>query len=546
MLGLMMDTPLMIKSIAHHAERNHGAREIVSVTADHERHRYTFADSFARARRLSNLLDRLGAGLDARIATIAWNDFRHLELYYGVSCSGRVLHTINPRLFAEQLIYIINHAEDEWIFCDVAFVGLLPQIASQCPSVRGYVILTSAGHMPDIDVPNLLCYERELARESDSHTWPDLDERTASCLCYTSGTTGHPKGVLYNHRSTLLHAYAAALPDASRLSALDCVLPVVPMFHVNAWGYPYAAPLVGAKLVFPGPRLSQPDVLVDLINGEGVTISAGVPTVWLPVLEHLRESGGDLKPMNRTVIGGSACPLSMMAEFRDRHGVEVLHAWGMTEMSPLGVMNTRKAANHDLQGDARDAVAVKQGRPIPGVDIKITDDNDNELPWDGQAFGVLKVCGPWVCSDYYRLDGGAGVHDTDGWFETGDVATVDADGYVKITDRSKDVIKSGGEWISSIELENVAVGHHGVRECAVIGMTHPKWQERPLLVVVPSAVGAVTREELLGWFKDKVAKWWIPDDVAFVDELPHTATGKISKRNLRERFSDYQFPDATA
>ncbi len=543
MLGLMMDTPLLLKHIARHAERNHATREVVSVTADHPRHRYTFADSLARARRVSNLLDRLGATADARIATLAWNDFRHLELYYGVSCSGRILHTINPRLFAEQLVYIINHADDEWIFFDVAFAPLLAAVAAQCPRVKGYVAMTGAAHMPDVELPNLQCYETLLAGESDDCEWPDFDERTASSLCYTSGTTGHPKGVLYSHRNTVLHTYAMTMPDAASLSALDAVLPIVPMFHVNAWGYPYAAMMVGAKLVFPGPSLSQPETLVDLITEEGVTIAGGVPTVWLPVLDYLRRSGRNLKPLNRTVIGGSACPLSMIEEFRDSYDVTVLHGWGMTEMSPVGTVNRPNARTAGLEGEALRAHVVKQGRPLPGVELRIVDEDGVEQPWDGASFGALQVRGPWICSDYYELDEPSAAH-VDGWFDTGDVAMIDADGYVKITDRTKDVIKSGGEWISSIDLENVAMSHPAVREAAVVGMPHPKWQERPLLVVVTDTPGDALAAELLEGFEGQVAKWWIPNDVVFVDELPHTATGKVSKLNLRKRFEDYRFPDA--
>ena len=541
MLGLMMDRPLTIASLARHAERNHGQREVVSVTADHKRHRYRFVDCFARARRLSNVLDRLGASADARIGTVAWNDFRHLELYYGVSCSGRVLHTINPRLFAEQLIYIINHADDEWIFFDVAFSAVMEQVASACPRVKGYVAMTSQAFMPTSVLPNLQCYELLLEQESDACEWPDFDERRASSLCYTSGTTGNPKGVLYSHRSTVLHSYGLALPDSAGLSARDCILPVVPMFHVNAWGYPYGGMMVGAKLVFPGPALSQPALLVDLISEEGVTLAGGVPTVWLPLLDYLRSSGRSVVPLNRTVIGGSACPLSMIEEFRDRHGVAVLHGWGMTEMSPVGVVNQPTVETVDLHGEQRATHVVKQGRALPGVELKITDDDNRELPWDGVSVGALKVRGPWICSGYYLLEGGSDAHDPDGWFDTGDIATIDTNGYIKITDRAKDVIKSGGEWISSLDLENVAMSHPAVRECAVVGMSHNKWQERPLLVVV--AANPVTSAELLSWFEGKVAKWWIPNDVVMVDALPHTATDKISKLELRRQLAEYSFPD---
>ncbi len=543
MQGLMMDIPLLIKSILVHAERNHPNQEVVSVTADHARHRYTYRDWAGRCRQLANALDGLGAGADARIATLAWNDFRHFELYYGIACSGRVYHTLNPRLFAEQLVYIINHSGDEWIFTDIAFVSVLEAIAAQCPQVKGYVVTTDGAHMPATTLANAHCYETLLAAEPGAYAWPDFDENRASGLCYTSGTTGNPKGSLYSHRSTLLHTYGHALPDVLNLSALDCIMPIVPMFHVNAWGLPFSAPMVGAKLVMPGPKLSDPAALVDLINEERVTIAGGVPTVWLPVLKYVKDSGRNLKPMSRTAIGGSACPVSMMQEFREAHDVTVLHAWGMTEMSPIGTLNTPKPANAGLSQAEQDELFQSVGRPVPGVEIKITDDNGKELPWDGKAFGALKVRGPWVISNYYELGKPSDAHEADGWFNTGDVATIDAEGYVRITDRTKDVIKSGGEWISSIELENVAVGHPAVAEAAVIGAPHPKWQERPLLVVVKEGGVEATREELLGWFEGKVAKWWIPNDVVFVDEIPHTATGKISKLSLREQFSDYELPD---
>jgi acyl-CoA synthetase (AMP-forming)/AMP-acid ligase II len=541
MQGLMMDVPLLITSIMNHADRNHAGQEVVSVTADNPLHRYTFADCFARARKLANAFDKLGAGEDARIATLAWNDYRHMELYFSIPCSGRVCHTINPRLFAEQLIHIINHAEDEFIFVDVMFVEMLEQIASQCLHVKGYVIMTDAAHMPDTSLPNAMCYESLVEAENDSYRWPELDENTAAGLCYTSGTTGNPKGVLYSHRSTVLHTYGQALVDTMGICAMDCVLPIVPMFHVGAWGFPFAGAMVGTKFVMPGSKLSDPKTLVDLINSEGVTISAGVPTVWLPVLKYVKENGRNLKPLRKTAIGGSACPLSMMEEFRDLYAVQVVHAWGMTETSPLGTVNNHKRATAVLEGEALEKHLQSAGRAVPGVQIKIVDDDGNELPWDGTAFGALKIRGPWVCAAYFNVDQPSDAHAETGWFDTGDVATIDAEGFIRITDRTKDVIKSGGEWISSIDLENVAIGHAAVAEAAVIGVQHPKWQERPLLVVVKTENAKIDARELLDYFEGKVAKWWIPDDVAFVEEIPHTATGKISKLKLRESLADYRF-----
>ena len=546
MQGLMMDVPLLIKSIVVHAERNHANQEVVSVTADHPRHRYTYKDCFRRARQLANVLDALGAPNGARIATMAWNDFRHLELYFGIACSGRVYHTINPRLFAEQLVYIINHAEDEWIFTDVAFVPLLEAIAGKCSTVKAYVVMIDAAHMPETSLPNAQCYETLLAEQSADYEWPNFDENTASGLCYTSGTTGNPKGALYSHRSTMLHTYAHSLPDVLNLSALDTILPVVPMFHVNAWGIPFSAPFIGLKLVMPGPKLGDPKTLVDLINEEGVTLGAGVPTVWLPMLQYVKDSGRNLKPMTRTGIGGSACPVSMMQEFRDEHGVEVMHAWGMTEMSPIGSANSPKPATVKLSQAEKDELFQSVGRPVPGVEVKIVDDDGKELPWDGVACGSLMVRGYWVIREYYKPEKPGAAHDAAGWFATGDVATIDAEGFIRITDRTKDVIKSGGEWISSIELENAAVAHPAVAEAAVIGVNHPKWQERPLLLVVKAAGQDPTKEELLAWFDGRVAKWWIPDDVVFIDEMPYTATGKISKLSLREQLGDYQFPNSAA
>ena len=543
MHGLMMDAPLLISSIAEHAAKNHGDREIMSITADNPEHRYTYRECFARSKQLANALDRLGTSRGDRVATLAWNDYRHLEMYYGVSGAGYVCHTINPRLFPEQLVFIINHAEDRWIFTDLMFVPLLESIADKISRVEGFVVLTDAAHMPESSLSNILCYETLLAAESSDYTWPDLDERSASSLCYTSGTTGDPKGVLYDHRSTILHAYAGVAPDILGLSSLDCIMPVVPLFHVNAWGTPYSAVMVGAKIVFPGPKMGDGETLCKLIQSEGVSVTLGVPTVWLAVLQYAEKAGKRLDHLQRAIVGGAAVPQSMIKEFRDKHGVEVRQGWGMTEMSPLGAVNSIKAGLDGLSDQQSLDLATRAGRGIFGVELRIVDDDGNELLWDGDAYGALQVRGPWVCSDYFRLGGSAGAHTDDGWFDTGDVATIDAEGYMAITDRTKDVIKSGGEWISSIELENVAMDHPAVAEAAVIGLAHPKWTERPLLVVVKAEGQDVGKEEMLAWYKGKVATWCVPNDVVYVDELPHTATGKVKKIELRRQFADYQFPN---
>lgn len=543
MHGLMMNTPLLISSIAEHAEKFHGDREIVSVTADNPRHRCTFRDVIGRAKQLAKALEKLGCSRGERIATIAWNDYRHLEIYYGVSGAGFVCHTINPRLFPEQLIYIINHAEDRYIFTDPMFVPLLEKILPQTGGVEGFVIMTDEAHMPATSLPNATCYESLLAAESSEYEWPDLDERTASALCYTSGTTGDPKGVLYDHRSTVLHAYASVAPDIMNLSSTDCVLPVVPLFHVNAWGIPYSVLMVGAKIVFPGPKMGDGAALYELLESEDVTIALGVPTVWLALLQYCASAGNRLNKLKSSIVGGAAVPRSMIQAFRNEHGVEIRQGWGMTEMSPLGTCNAIKAGLETLSADEKLDLATKAGRGIFGCEMRIVDDGGKELPWDGVAYGALQVRGPWICSDYFGLEGSAGAHTADGWFNTGDVATIDSQGYMAITDRTKDVIKSGGEWISSISLENTAMGHQAVAEAAVIGVAHPKWTERPLLVVVMAAGQTVTKEELLAFFEGKVASWWIPNDVVFVDELPHTATGKIRKIELRRQFADYAFPE---
>lgn len=543
MLGLMMDKPLLISSILEYAAKYHGTTEIVSRTVEGPIHRYTYSAAQSRAKKLAKALAALGIGAGDRVATMAWNGFRHYELYYGVSGMGAVCHMVNPRLFTGQIAYILNHAEDSLVFVDLTFVPLVEEIAADIPSVKGIVVMTDEANMPETSIPNVHCYETLLAAQDDDYDWPALDENTASSMCYSSGTTGNPKGVLYSHRSTVLHAWASAIPDMLDLAAADSVMPVVPMFHVNAWGLPYSTTLVGAKLVMPGLRMDG-ESLHELIDTERVTMSAGVPTVWLGLLDYLEKSGNTIDTLERCIIGGSALPRAMTVALEEKYGVRALHAWGMTEMSPLGTVNLPKHGMDDETEQQRFDRQVKQGRPCYGVDMKIVDDDNRSLAEDGDAFGELKVRGFWVCSDYFKGEGAS--HDDDGWFATGDVSTIDADGFMQVTDRSKDVIKSGGEWISSIDLENIAVGHPEVFEAAVIGIAHPKWDERPLLVVVRNEGSDVTVDDLLGYYEGKVAKWWIPDDVAFVDELPHTATGKLLKMDLRDRFKDYTLPTAGA
>ena len=542
MKGLMMDTPLMIGSIMDHAERNFPDQEIVSVVADQPDFRYTFKDAFQRTRQLGNALKSLGIDIGDRVGTLAWNDHRHFELYYAISSSGAICHTVNPRLFPEQLIYIMNHAEDKVVFCDPMFVPLLESTQDQLTTIEHFIVLTSEDSMPESSLKGLLCYESILAEQPNEIEWPEFDETTASGMCYTSGTTGDPKGVLYNHRATVLHAYAAGLPDVFGISAKDIVLPIVPMFHVNSWGSIYVGPMVGSKIVLPGPKMGDGETLQQLIEAENVTISMGVPTVWLNLLQYLEESGKTVPTLKRVVVGGAACPASIMTDMQEKHGVYVHIAWGMTEMSPLGTYNTFKDGMDDLEGDELLEMKLKAGRGVYGAEMKITDDDNNELPWDGVAFGSLKVRGAWILSDYFKAEPGATLEE-DGWFETGDVATIDPNGFMAITDRTKDVIKSGGEWISSIDLENTATDHPKVAESAVIGVYHPQWSERPLLLVQAKEGETVTKEEILAWFEGKVAKWWIPDDVVFVDSLPHTATGKIQKFELRQEFKDYQLPN---
>jgi len=534
-----MQWPLLVSSLLRHAELNFGDREIVSRRLEGDLHRYDYRGLAARARRVANALRGLGVAAGERIATLAWNGHRHLELYYGISGMGAVVHTINPRLHPEQLSWIANHAGDRLLCFDATFLPLVAAIAPQLPSVRGYVLLAGRDHMPaDSGIPNLHCYEDWIDAASDRYEWPMLDEHAACGLCYTSGTTGHPKGVLYSHRAMVLHAYGVALPDTMCLSESDTVLPVVPMFHANAWGLPYACCMVGAKLVLPGPHLDGKS-LHDLFESEQVTMSAGVPTVWQGLLAYMEQHGLRFSSMRRTVIGGSACPAAMIRRFEERYGVEVLHGWGMTETGPLATISRPKPRHRDLGFDGRLAVKARQGRPVFGVELKTVDENGRELPRDGKTSGELMIRGSWVTARYFR---GEDSNQRDGWFPTGDVSTLDGDGYVQITDRSKDVIKSGGEWIGSIDLENIAMGHPAVAMAACIGVKHPKWDERPLLVVVRKPGAAIGRDELLGYFVGKVAKWWIPDDVAFVDSIPLGATGKMQKHKLREQFADHRLP----
>jgi len=540
MLGLMQQWPLVCHKIIDHAGRQFASREIVSRTVEGPIVRTTYGDVRSRALKVAQKLERDGFKRSDRIATLAWNGARHLEAWFGIMGMGGVYHTLNPRLFPEQIVWIMNHAEDQALFVDLTFMPLVEKIAPMVKSLRKVIVLTDRAHMPETALPDVVAYEDWLADADGDFAWAEVQEEDACGMCYTSGTTGDPKGVLYSHRSNVLHAMIAALPDSMGLSSRDTILPVVPMFHANAWGLGQSAPMIGAKLVMPGGKMDGASIY-ELLDSEKVTFSAAVPTVWLMLLQHLEANGLKLPYLNKVVIGGSACPRAITEKFEKNYGVEVIHAWGMTEMSPLGSLCTIKPEYASLSGDALLDIKQTQGWAPFGVEMKVTDDENNELPWDGKKFGRLKVRGPAVAKGYF---GGAGKEqfDADGWFDTGDVAHINPNGYMQITDRSKDVIKSGGEWISSIELENLAVGHPDVAEAAVIGIVHPKWDERPLLVIVRKEGKEPTREDILAFMDGKIAKWWMPEDVVFVKEIPHTATGKIQKTTLREQFREYRLP----
>ena len=534
MRGRMMEMPLLISSLIEHAGTVFGDQEVVTQTVEGPIHRYTWAGVRARSKQLAGALTARGIVEEDRIATLAWNTHRHLEIYYGVSGMGGVCHTLNPRLHPSQLVYIVNHAEDRILFVDLTFVPLVEAVADKLPTVETYVIMTDAEHMPETSLAGAVAYEDLLNEHDGDFTWPELDEHAAAALCYTSGTTGHPKGALYSHRSTVLHAYGVAVPDVFQLGQSEAVLPIVPLFHAAGWGLPYSCALTGTKMVFPGPRM-DPESLNTLMSDEGVTCCAGVPSVILPLTNHWRTSGDRVPSLKRVLIGGAAPPRSLIAAVEQEFGLEFLHAWGMTETSPLGSVNRLTPSLREMSADDQSLFQTKQGRPPFGVELRIVSEEGAVQPHDGEAVGELQVRGPWVISGYYKDDDERLTHD--GWFPTGDVASIDALSYVQITDRTKDLIKSGGEWISSIDLENAAMGHPEVAMAAVIGVPSEKWGERPLLIAVASPGSEPTKESLLDFLSDHVAKWQLPDDVIFVDELPMGATGKVQKIKLREQYS---------
>jgi fatty-acyl-CoA synthase len=542
MLGLMQDWPLLCHRIIDHAALNHAGRAVITRSIEGPIHQTNYAEVRARALRVAQRLDRDGIRLGDRVATLAWNTWRHLESWYGILGIGAIYHTINPRLFPEQLIWIINHAEDRVMMTDLTFLPLLEKIADKLPSIESYIVFTDAAHMPKTSLRNAITYEEWLVGADGDFAWKEFDENTAAGMCYTSGTTGDPKGVLYSHRSNVLHTLLSLQPDTFNISARDVIMPIVPMFHANSWGLAFSAPMAGAAMVMPGAKLDGPSVY-ELLNDYKVSCTGAVPTVWLLLLQHLEKSGAKLPYLERVLIGGSACPRAVIKTFEEDYGVQVFHAWGMTEMSPLGTVGSIKPEYAGLKGDALLDIKQKQGYTPFGVEMKITDDENRALPWDGKTFGRIKVRGFAVAKGYYKL---GNVLDDEGFFDTGDVGTMDRYGYMQITDRSKDVIKSGGEWISSIDLENLAVGHPKVAEAAVIGVHHPKWDERPLLIIVLKEGQTATKEEILGFLNGKIAKWWMPDDVVFVKAIPHTATGKILKTALRDQFKDHVLPTAIA
>ena len=540
MRGLMQEWPLLVHTFIDHANIHHGEREIVTRRVEGDIHRTNYSEIYSRAKRFSKALQKLGVMQGEIIGTLAWNTYRHLESWYGITGIGAIYHTLNPRLFTEQLEYIINHAENQYIISDTTFVKLLEGIEKNIPNVKGFIFLTDKENMPDTKLKNSLSFEELIDAEDEDFDWIRVDENDACGLCYTSGTTGNPKGVLYSHRSNVLHTLAANSADAMGITSIDSVLPVVPMFHANAWGLSFSAPMVGCKVVMPGMNMDG-ESIYQLLTDEKVTFTAAVPTVWLMLLQYLEANDLKLPYLNKVAIGGSAVPKVMLEKFEKDYDVSVMHAWGMTEMSPLGTIGAFKSGMEDLSFEEQINIKLKQGRATYMVEMKITDDEGNELPWNGKDFGHLLVRGPFIASKYIKGEGGQ-ILDNQGFFDTGDVATIDELGFMQITDRSKDVIKSGGEWISSIELENAAVGHEEISEAAVIGIAHPKWDERPLLICVPVEGKTPSKEDVLEYLKEKVAKWWMPDDVVFVEEIPHTATGKIQKITLREQFSDYSLP----
>jgi fatty-acyl-CoA synthase len=543
MLGLMQDWPLLCHRVIDHAATNHPDRKIISRSVEGPIHTTTYAGIHGRALRVAKRLEKDGIKLGDRVATLAWNTWRHIEAWYGIMGIGAVYHTVNPRLFPEQIVWIMNHAEDRVAMIDLTFVTLMEKLADKLPTIERYIIFTDDAHMPATTLKNAISYESWIAEVDDDFAWRTFDENTAAGMCYTSGTTGNPKGVVYSHRSNVLHSMVACIPDAMGTSSRDVIMPVVPMFHANGWGLVLTCPMVGAGMVLPGPKLDGASIY-QMLTDYKVTCSAAVPTVWLMLLQHLEATGSTLPYLNRVVIGGSSCPRAVTQKFQEEYGVNVIHAWGMTEMSPLGTLCTIKPEYLELGGEAKLDLLMKQGHAPFGVEMKITDDSGMNLPWDGKTFGRLMVRGLAITKSYFKEP--APVLDKEGYFDTGDVSHIDLHGYMQITDRSKDVIKSGGEWISSIDIENLAVGHPKVAEAAVIGVKHPKWAERPLLIVVPKKGQSVTRDEMLEFMEGKIADWWMPDDVTFVDEIPHTATGKILKTALREKFKDYELPTARA